>query len=89
LAKLLPNLDLVQGYLVRKDADPSQTLQARADSAVPGIAYASMRVSVAPLDASFANKPPAANKPADSGDDDSSSPSKKGSGKGSASSKKS
>ncbi len=60
LAKELPNLDLVQGYLVRKDADPNLPIQARAQSAVPGITYASMRVSVLPLDASYAPpKPPA------------------------------
>ena len=56
LAKELPNLDLVQGYLVRKDADPSQPLQVRAQNALPGITYASMRVSVAPLDASSSGK---------------------------------
>ena len=59
LAKELPNLDLVQGYLVRKDADPNLPLQTRADSAVPGITYASMRVSVQPLDAAPAAKPAA------------------------------
>ncbi len=42
LARELPNLDLVQGYLVRKDADPSQPLATRAGSAVSGISYASM-----------------------------------------------
>jgi len=57
LAKELPNLDLVQGFLVRKDADPNLPLQTRAQSAVPGITYASMRVSVQPLDASSASKP--------------------------------
>ena len=30
LAKELPNLDLVQGYLVRKDADPNLPIQSRA-----------------------------------------------------------
>lgn len=59
LAKELPNLDLVQGYLIRKDADPNQPLQARAQSAVPGITYASMRISVQPLDASSMGKPSA------------------------------
>ena len=57
LAKELPNLDLVQGYLVRKDADPNLPLPARAQSAVPGITYASMRVSVQPLNASSTSKP--------------------------------
>jgi hypothetical protein len=48
-AKELPNLDLVQGYLVRKDADQSVPLETRAQAAVQGITYASMRVSVTPL----------------------------------------
>ncbi len=65
LAKELPNLDLVQGYLVRKDADPSQPLQTRAESAVPGVSYASMRVSVSPLDASSSfDRPKGEAKPA-------------------------
>lgn len=53
LAKELPNLDLVQGYLVRKDADPNLPLPARSQSAVPGITYASMRVSVQALEPSM------------------------------------
>jgi hypothetical protein len=64
LAKDLPNLDLVQGYLVRKDADPNLPLAARAQSAAPGITYASMRVSVVALDASTASKPAAPKSPA-------------------------
>jgi hypothetical protein len=56
LAKELPNLDLVQGYLVRKDADQNVPLETRAQDAIPGITYASMRVSVAPLDVSAAAK---------------------------------
>jgi len=52
LAKELPNLDLVQGYLVRKDADPNVPIQTRAENAIPGVSYASMRVTVAPLTAS-------------------------------------
>ena len=89
LAKELPNLDLVQGYLVRKDADPNQPLQVRAQNALPGITYASMRVSVTPIDASYQGKSTAASKPADtsavdSSSDSSSSGAKKGgSGKGS------
>jgi uncharacterized membrane protein YgcG len=80
LAKELPNLDLVQGYLVRKDADPNLPLQTRAESAVPGISYASMRVSVQPLDASSSGKSGNGGKPAGGGDDSSggSSGSKKG-----------
>jgi hypothetical protein len=57
LAAALPNLDLVQGYLVRKDADTNQPLPTRAQNAVPGITYASMRVSVQPLNASSTAKP--------------------------------
>jgi uncharacterized membrane protein YgcG len=89
LAKELPNLDLVQGYLVRKDADPNQPIQVRAQNVLPGITYASMRVSVTPLDVSNSAKPSGGSKTSDSGGDDSSgdngsSGSKKGgSGKGS------
>lgn len=56
LAKELLNLDLVQGYLVRKDADQSVPLETRAQAAVPGITYASMRVGVTPLETSTAAK---------------------------------
>ena len=56
LAKDLPNLDLVQGYLVKKDADPNLPIAARAQSALPGITYASMRISVVPLDSSSAGR---------------------------------
>ncbi len=49
LAGALPNLDMVQGYLVPKDADPNVPLATRAQGAVPGVTYASMRVSVQPL----------------------------------------
>jgi hypothetical protein len=80
LAKDLPNLDLVQGYLVRKDADPNLPLPARAQSAVPGITYASMRVSVIPLDASSAGKP-AAGGAGDGGAEGSGGAGKKGSKK--------
>lgn len=45
-------MDLVQGYLVRKDADPNQPLETRAQSAVSGITYATMRISVKPLETS-------------------------------------
>jgi len=48
LAKALPNLDLTQGYLVTKDADPNLPLPQRAASAVPGITYASMHITVQP-----------------------------------------
>ena len=85
LAKELPNLDLVQGYLVRKDADPNLPLQARAQSAVPGVTYASMRVSVQPLDASSTSKPAAAggSSSADASSAAGKSGSKKSSSKGS------
>jgi hypothetical protein len=56
LAKELPNLDLIQGYLVHKDADQNLPLQTRAQNAVPSITYASMRVSVQPLDSSSSGK---------------------------------
>jgi len=56
LSKALPNLDLVQGYLVAKDADPNLPLAERAQSAVPGITYATMRVGVQPAE-SIAGKP--------------------------------
>lgn len=46
LAKALPNLDVVQGYLVAKDADPNLPLEQRAQTAVPGVTYASMRVGI-------------------------------------------
>jgi hypothetical protein len=50
LAKSLPNLDLVQGYLVAKDADPNLPLPQRAENSVPGITYASMHITVQPSD---------------------------------------
>jgi hypothetical protein len=92
LAKELPNLDLVQGYLVRKDADPNLPIQARGESAVPGITYASMRVSVLPLDASYIppKQPDASPAPSGTGSGGSSSGSSgSSSGSSSSSSKKS
>ena len=50
LAKSLPNLDLIQGYLVAKDADPNLPLPERAENSVPGVTYASMHVTVQPSD---------------------------------------
>jgi hypothetical protein len=78
LASSLPNLDLENGYLVRKDADPSLPLQTRAENAIPGITYTSMLVTVKPLDAS-SPKPKAATPPppAASSSSSSSSSSKK------------
>jgi hypothetical protein len=52
LTKEMDSLDLVQGYLVHKDADPNLPLQTRAMSAVPDVSYFSMRVSVKALDSS-------------------------------------
>lgn len=52
LTKEMGNLDLVQGYLVRKDANQDLPLQNRAMSTVPEVSYFSMRVSVKPLDSS-------------------------------------
>jgi hypothetical protein len=54
LSKALPNLDLVQGYLVAKDANPDLPLPQRAQSAVPGVTYASMRIGVIPVEGSCA-----------------------------------
>jgi hypothetical protein len=46
LSKELPNLDLQQGYLVRKDASKSEPLETRAENAVQGVSYVSMRMIV-------------------------------------------
>jgi hypothetical protein len=73
LAKELPNLDLVQGYLVRKDADVSQPLEARAAAALPGLTYTTMRLAVNPVQQSC---PKGDDK--DSSAEDSSSSTKKG-----------
>ena len=54
LTKEMGNLDLVQGYLVRKDADQNLPLQTRAMAAVPDVSYFSMRISVKPLNSSSA-----------------------------------
>jgi hypothetical protein len=48
LAKAMPNLEMNQGFLVAKDADPNLPLAQRAQSAVPGVTYASMHVGVQP-----------------------------------------
>lgn len=48
LSKQLPNLDLIQGYLIPKDADPNLPLAERAENSVPGITYASMHITVQP-----------------------------------------
>lgn len=46
VSKALPNLDMVQGYLVAKDANPNLPLDQRAQTALPGVTYASMRIGV-------------------------------------------
>jgi hypothetical protein len=48
----MPNLDLTQGWLVRKDAKTTVPLETRKDDAVPGLTYATMRVAVKPVDGS-------------------------------------
>jgi len=48
LSKSMTNLEMVQGYLVAKDADPNLPLPQRAQSAAPGITYASIKVGVTP-----------------------------------------
>jgi hypothetical protein len=70
LAKELPNLDLIQGHLLRKDADQNLPIATRAQNALPGITYATMRVSVTPLDASSMGR--ATSTAATSGNDSSS-----------------
>lgn len=52
LTKEIENLDLVQGYLMRKDANPDLPLQNRAMNTLPEVSYFSMRVSVKPLNSS-------------------------------------
>jgi len=48
LGNALSNLELTQGYLIAKDADPNLPLAQRAQSAVPGITYESMHITVKP-----------------------------------------
>lgn len=80
LASLMPKLDLMQGYLVRKDSDASLPLAARAENAVPGITYSSMHVTVVPLDNSY-KKPGGNSDGGGGGAAPSSGSSSKGSGK--------
>jgi hypothetical protein len=49
LGSALPNLVLDQGYLVPKDANANLPVESRAQSAVPGITYATMRLAVTPV----------------------------------------
>lgn len=49
LASELPNLELNQGYLVRRDANKDLPVSSRAAAAIPGVTYATMHVAVSPL----------------------------------------
>ena len=80
LAKALPNLDLVQGYLVAKDADPNLPLPQRAQGSVQGVTYASMHVTVQPSDTQLSK--PASSNSGGSSPSPSSSGAKKGPTKG-------
>jgi hypothetical protein len=46
LAAQLPNLDLDQGYLVAKDASTDLPVESRAQSTLPAVTYATMRIAV-------------------------------------------
>jgi uncharacterized membrane protein YgcG len=52
LASELPNLELNQGYLVRKDANKDLSIASRAAAAIPGVTYATMHLAVSPLSSS-------------------------------------
>jgi len=82
LAKALPNLEMDQGFLVAKDADPNLPLAQRAQTAVPGITYAAMKVGVAPASENCAAKSSTSSSSSSSSSKKSSSSSKSGSGKG-------
>ncbi len=69
LSKALPNLDMVQGYLVAKDANQNLPLEQRSQTAVPGVTYASMRVGVKAATGSGSTS--GSDKPSDSSDSDS------------------
>jgi hypothetical protein len=84
LAKALPSLDLMQGYLVAKGADPNLPLQQRAQGAVPGITYASMHVTVQPLDTDLSRPSSSGGSPSSSSSSSKKSSSSSGSSKGSA-----
>jgi uncharacterized membrane protein YgcG len=49
LASEMPNLELNQGYLVHKDADKNLPVSKRAETAVPGVTYATMHIAVSAL----------------------------------------
>ncbi|MGB7266287.1 MAG: hypothetical protein WBC92_12300, partial [Terracidiphilus sp.] len=61
LAQALPNLDVVQGYLIAKDANPNLPLAERAQSAVPAVTYATMRVGVTAVPASCSSSSTSSN----------------------------
>jgi hypothetical protein len=44
----LSGLKLQQGYLVASDASENDPVQTRADQAVPGVTYATLRISISP-----------------------------------------
>jgi hypothetical protein len=46
LGKQLPNLDWQSGFLVRKDASPTESPSERVERAVEGVTYVSMRLTV-------------------------------------------
>ena len=47
LGKEISKLDWQSGYLVPKDASPSDSLATRAEQVIPGVTYVSMRITVA------------------------------------------
>ena len=63
LGTALPNLDLVQGYLVNKDPtgkEASYPLETRADAALPGVPYTTMKLAVKAIDPSCSSSKTAA-----------------------------
>jgi uncharacterized membrane protein YgcG len=88
LAAELPNLELNQGYLVRKGADTNLPVAKRADAAVPGVTYATMHVAVSALNSqSGGAKSDSSDTESDSGSGGGGSGSKGKSGKKSGASK--
>jgi hypothetical protein len=59
IADQLPSLRLDGGYLVHRDADAKMPLQSRAEITLPGVTYATMRLSVKPLDGCWVGRPAA------------------------------
>jgi hypothetical protein len=58
LSAAMPNLILQQGYLVNKNADKTLPLEARSQTSIPDVTYASMKVSVTKLDSSVTGEKP-------------------------------